>query len=100
MDAATPPGRSDRGLRPRGPRHWAGVGILSLWLVGWAFGEWQAVRALFFSDEPGSAAWFLAVWLLAWTAGGLMAMRALWRLLRGEEPPPTPPEPPTFTDPG
>ncbi|MBI5068955.1 MAG: hypothetical protein HZB56_12015 [Deltaproteobacteria bacterium] len=101
MDRPAPPGRSDRGLRPRGRRAWLGIAILSAWLVGWAFGEWQAVHRLFFSDEPGGAAWFLGVWLVAWTVGGLLALRALWRLLRGEEPPPSgPAEPPSYTDAG
>ncbi len=100
MDHPTPPGRTDRGLVRRRPRHWFGVVVLCAWLVGWALGEWEAVRRLFFSDEPGGAAWFLVLWLVAWTIGGLLAMRALVRLLAGEELPPTPPEPPSYTDAG
>ncbi len=104
MDGATPPGRSDRGLRARGPRSWPGIVILSAWLLGWGYGELQAVRRLFFSDEPGGA-WFLALWLVTWTAGGLLALRALLRLLAGREPPAPPPppgprDPPGTTDAG
>jgi len=93
MDGADPPGRSDRGLRARGPRQWFGIVVLLAWLAGWAFGEWQAVRRLFFSDEPDGA-WFVGLWLLLWTGAGLLALRALARLLAGQAPPPGPPEPP------
>ncbi len=105
MEARNPGGRSDRGLparRQRGPRQWAGILILSAWLVGWAFGEWMAVQRLFFSDAPEGGAWFLVLWLLLWTAGGLLALRQLLRLLAGREPPPPPPPPerPGYTDVG
>jgi len=99
MDGTTPPGRSDRGLGRRRPRSWAGIAVLSAWLMGWGYGEWLAVQKLFFSEEP-EGAWFLGLWLLVWTAGGLLALRALWKLLSGHEPPPAPPEPPHYHDAG
>jgi hypothetical protein len=100
MDGTAPPGRSDRGLPRRGTRQWAGIAILSLWLVGWAYGEWMVVQQLFFSGELPDGAWFLGLWLVAWTAGGLLAARALLRLLTGQSVPPTPPEPPRYQDGG
>ena len=56
--------------------------FLTIWLVGWAAGEWSVIQSLF-SSEP--AAPFLMVWLIGWTVGGIFAIGLLLWSLAGAE---------------
>ena len=57
--------------------------FLSVWLVGWAFGEVTAAHTLASSAMRGSGppAAFLLIWLTGWTVGGGFALYTwLWQL--------------------
>jgi hypothetical protein len=70
-------------------RSWAAIVFLTLWLIGWAVGEFFAIGALV-SILTGQTnlgagglggALFLLVWVGFWTFGGLMALfEWLWNL--------------------
>jgi hypothetical protein len=58
------------------------VGVLTLWLCGWLFGEIMTPIAFFSSahKDPGGAA-FLLIWLCGWTIGGVFAFYVwLWQV--------------------
>ena len=58
--------------------------FLTVWLVGWGFGELFAARELLVGKEDASKA-FLAAWLVAWTIGGGFALFTWLWMLKGEE---------------
>jgi hypothetical protein len=66
------------------PRNLFGLLFLPVWLVGWAFGEISALRALSSGrgEGPGS---FLFVWLAFWSLGGAWALLTFLRMLLGKE---------------
>lgn len=54
--------------------------FISAWLVGWSFGEVNAIQTLL-SPEKGEPKAFMTFWLIGWTLGGLWALTALiWQL--------------------
>ena len=66
------------------------VGCVSIfliaWLIGWAAGEFSALRSLFAmgtSSAPFSL--FMLVWLVGWTLGGAVAFVVLAMTLGGQE---------------
>src|SRR3984885_11392960 len=72
------------------PRNWFAVAFLSVWLMGWFFGERSALAQLFGLSlggmtprhvQPG----FLSVWLVVWTVGGAAALTTLLWQLAGRE---------------
>lgn len=55
-------------------------------MIGWAAGEYSALRALFFSGMGlNVATLFLLVWLVGWTAGGFVAGSIFLMMLSGTE---------------
>ena len=59
-------------------RNWFFLLFMSLWLVGWAFGELGAAHQLVSNDSAGlEAKAFLIVWLAFWTFGGAAVLA--WR---------------------
>lgn len=58
--------------------------FLSLWLVGWGFGEVTAGRELL-SKQSGAPDLFLGVWLTLWTLGGGLALYAWFWMIGGRE---------------
>jgi hypothetical protein len=68
------------------PRSGCAISFLSVWLLGWALGEYTAAVTLierFGALDPGMA--FLLTWLVLWTAGGAAAATALATMLGGCE---------------
>lgn len=67
------------------PRRPVTLAILSLWLVGWAFGVGFMVQQLF---EPGPFGFdraFLLAWLLVWVAAGALVVGYIAWLAAGRE---------------
>jgi hypothetical protein len=64
-------------------RRWFAILFLSVWLVGWAFGEVAVTRQLLFGS--GAPPVFLLVWLSFWTVGGAFAFATLAWSLAGRE---------------
>ncbi|WP_119270679.1 hypothetical protein [Taklimakanibacter deserti] len=66
-----------------------GVIFISLWLIGWAFGEVMVSRQLFGSQSVQNSSQggslFMLVWLAAWTLGGGWAIYTLLWQLAGKE---------------
>jgi hypothetical protein len=66
-----------------------GAAFISVWFIGWAFGEAMAIRHLF--GDPSaqnlakSGSLFLLVWLTAWTLGGAWAIYTLLWQIAGKE---------------
>jgi hypothetical protein len=59
--------------------------FLAAWIAGWALGEWEVARRLFFVEEAPPGVAFLLVWLGLWTGAGLVTFAALLRSLGGSE---------------
>lgn len=58
--------------------------FLCVWLVGWTFGEFQALQQLQSPSEK-TPSLFLFVWLAGWTVGGVFAVATLaWQLAGAE----------------
>lgn len=54
--------------------------FISAWLVGWGFGEVNAIKTLL-SPEQDERKAFMTFWLIGWTLGGAWALGALiWQL--------------------
>lgn len=67
------------------PRRPVTVGVLSLWLVGWAFGVVFMVQQLL---SPGPFSFdraFLLAWTLVWAAAGFAVMGYMTWLVAGRE---------------
>lgn len=67
------------------PRRPVTLGVLSLWLVGWAFGVTFMVQQFL---EPGPFGFdraFLLAWMLAWVAAGLVVIGYMTWLAAGRE---------------
>jgi hypothetical protein len=66
-----------------------GAAFISLWLVGWAFGENMAIRFLFADlsaqNLKAGGSLFLLAWLAAWTLGGGWAIYTLLWQIAGKE---------------
>lgn len=68
------------------PRVGCVIAFLGLWMIGWAAGEFSALRSLFFGGMGlNIATLFLLVWLVGWTAGGLVAGSIFLLMLDGSE---------------
>jgi hypothetical protein len=67
------------------PRRPVTVAILSLWLVGWAFGIVFMVQQLLLPGPFGANRAFLLAWLLAWAAAGVAVMGYMAWLVAGRE---------------
>lgn len=68
--------------------NWFFVAFFSLWLIGWAVGEWTVGKVLLFPpQERGEIGFdlFSVVWLVGWTAGGLCVLTSLLWMLFGVE---------------
>ncbi len=59
--------------------------FLSLWLLGWAYGEFTAIQTIGTGAGPNSNKAFLFVWLCVWTLGGGFAIFALLWQFFGRE---------------
>ena len=61
-------------------RSWFAIPFLTLWLCGWAFGEFQVIEQLLSPSEKTPVG-FLALWLTGWTLGGIAVIcTILWQL--------------------
>lgn len=87
--APAPPGRE---AAPGGlvvdlpsPRRPVTVAILSLWLVGWAFGLVFMVQQLLLPGPFSLDRAFLLAWMLAWAAAGVGVVGYMAWLLAGRE---------------
>ncbi|MCW5649007.1 MAG: hypothetical protein KIS62_04615 [Ramlibacter sp.] len=58
--------------------------FMCVWLVGWAFGELQAIRELLSPSEK-TPQLFLMVWLAGWTLGGVFALGTVVWQFAGRE---------------
>lgn len=67
------------------PRRPVTIGVLSLWLVGWAFGVVFMVQQLVLPGPFGADRAFLLAWLLVWVAAGLGVMAYMVWLYAGRE---------------
>ena len=67
------------------PRRPVTIGVLSLWLVGWAFGVVFMVQQLASPGPFGADRAFLLVWLLLWAAAGFGVMAYMVWLHAGRE---------------
>lgn len=65
-------------------KSWLALPFLSVWLVGWAFGEVSVVSALL-RGPPAPGALFMVVWLTLWTLGGAAALATLAWGIAGRE---------------
>jgi len=65
------------------PRQIFAMLFLPLWLTGWVFGEFFALRTLV--TEKGPAQAFLVIWLTGWTIGGAFAIFTWFWMLSGRE---------------
>jgi len=63
------------------------VVFLPIWLAGWAFGEFFAIRTLVTGTDTGGGpgSMFLAIWLTGWTIGGLFAVLIWSWMMFGHE---------------
>jgi len=52
------------------PKFWPVLIFLTVWLCGWAAGEWTAISSLLESADDWAATAFLVVWLIGWSIGG------------------------------
>lgn len=59
--------------------------FLSLWLVGWAFGEISAIGMLVSEGGNAGTGRFMIVWLTGWTVGGAFAIGVVLWLHFGKE---------------
>ncbi len=68
------------------PRVGCVLAFIGLWMVGWAAGEFSAMRALI-SGGMGLniASLFVFFWLVGWTAGGLVFGSVFLLMLNGTE---------------
>lgn len=66
-------------------RKYAMMVFISLWLIGWAFGEFVLPFSLFRSTLDTGVSLFLLVWLALWTAGGAIAFLTLGWNISGQE---------------
>lgn len=66
------------------PRVGCAMAFLGLWMMGWAAGEFSAIKGLF-SSGLSFATLFLVAWLVGWTAGGLVFGSILLLMLDGHE---------------
>jgi hypothetical protein len=62
---------------------WSAMLFLPIWLIGWAFGELNAAKTVFFGDNHGGL--FLFVWFIGWTFGGAFVLYSLAWMLAGKE---------------
>ncbi len=68
------------------PRVGCVIAFLGVWMLGWAAGEFSALRSLLFGGMGlNIATLFLLVWLVGWTAGGLVAGSIFLLMLDGRE---------------
>lgn len=67
------------------PRRPVAVGILSLWLAGWAFGVAFMLQQLFSPGAFGFERAFLLAWMVLWAAVGVGVMAYLAWLVAGRE---------------
>lgn len=65
-------------------KNWFIIIFLSIWLVGWFFGEKSAIIDLLGSNNIGIDL-FMMVWLTGWTFGGVFAIIVLLWNLAGKE---------------
>lgn len=66
------------------PRIGCAMAFLSLWMMGWAVGEFSAIKGLF-STGMSFATLVLITWLVGWTAGGIVFGSILLLMLDGRE---------------
>ncbi|MBS1977918.1 MAG: hypothetical protein JST46_11145 [Bacteroidetes bacterium] len=66
------------------PRNWAVIIFVSVWMLGWFFGEVIAA-SLFMEESESVTRIFLIVWLLLWTAGGALVFLVLAWMIAGQE---------------
>lgn len=67
------------------PKRPVAVGVLSIWLVGWAFGSGFMFQQLFSPGPFGPDRAFLLAWMLLWGAAGAGAVAHLAWLVAGRE---------------
>ncbi len=61
-------------------RSWFVIPFLTIWLCGWAFGEFQVIGQLLNPSDKTSIG-FLSLWLTGWTLGGIFALgTVLWQV--------------------
>jgi hypothetical protein len=65
-------------------RSWFAIPFLTLWLCGWAFGEFRAIGELLNPSEKTPVE-FLALWLTGWTLGGIFALGTILWQVAGRE---------------
>jgi len=82
---ASTPGPAELVVDLPSPRRPVTVGVMSLWLVGWAFGLGFMVRQLSLPGPFGADRAFLLVWTLLWTAAGASILAYLVWLSAGHE---------------
>jgi len=66
-------------------KNWPMILFMTVWLCGWAVGEYFALQTLLSSDAPIYANAFIIFWLLGWTIGGGFAFYTVLRQLFGRE---------------
>lgn len=91
MHVTPPPPRFTTEAVPGGIRasipsrkNWLIILFLSVWLVGWAFGEIQAATELLNPSE-NSPSLFMAAWITGWTLGGIYVFSTIIWQLAGRE---------------
>ncbi len=82
---AEPEGPAELVVDLPSPRRPITVGVLSLWLVGWAFGLGFMVRQFVMPGPFGPDRAFLLVWTFLWTAAGAGVLAYLIWLSAGRE---------------
>lgn len=83
MKPGVPPGELVADLPS--PRRPVTIGVLSLWLVGWAFGVVFMVQQLLLPGPFGPDRAFLLGWLLLWIGAGVGVMAYMVWLQAGRE---------------
>jgi hypothetical protein len=62
-------------------KDWGKINFLTLWMLGWAWGEVFVARLLLSGDELHGERNFVTLWLILWTAGGIAtAVKWLWNV--------------------
>jgi hypothetical protein len=66
-------------------KQWLIILFISIWTIGWAFGEITALGAILSGQAADGSGSFLLIWLLFWTIGGCFAVFILTWQLFGKE---------------
>jgi hypothetical protein len=66
-------------------KNWPVILFMCVWMIGWAFGEFFATKAMSGGYETNGSRSFMILWLTGWTFGGVFIGQRLVQYFIGKE---------------